>query len=301
MQDQMPTPAALVARGVSRRHGDVQALAGLTASVAAGEVVALLGPNGAGKSTFVDLVLGRGRPDSGSLRVLGQLPGSLPARAGTGAMLQRAMLAPQLTVEEHLTLHRGYYEDPLPLQVALERTGLQPWRAQRFGRLSLGQQRRVQFALAVCGRPRLLVLDEPTAALDAESRQLLWAAVRQCAADGAAVLLTTHLLDDVEALATRVLLINAGRLVEDGSVAAVRARVGGRAIRCVTTLDDAALAALPGVLEVRHAGRQRLLRTATAEATLRALLLADTAVSELDLLGPSLEDALTDALRREAA
>jgi ABC-2 type transport system ATP-binding protein len=296
------TPApAVVARGIARRYGATTALAGLDLELPRGRVTALLGPNGAGKSTFVDLVLGRDRPDGGTLVVFGHAPGSAAARARAGAMLQSAALAPQLTVREHLALHAGYYADAYETDVVLEVAGLADLAGRRYGRLSGGQQRRTQFALALVGRPDLLVLDEPTVAMDADSRAMLWSIVRGAAAEGAAVLLTTHLLEEAEALADDVALLAAGRLVAHGPPAEMRARVGHRRVRCTTSLPLEALRRLPGVRDVQPAGRHRVLQTTAAEDTLRALLAADPRVADLEVGGASLEDAIQDLISKEAA
>jgi ABC-2 type transport system ATP-binding protein len=289
------------ARGLVRRYGAVTALAGLDLDIQPGQVTTLLGPNGAGKSTLVGLVLGRLRADAGTLAVAGHAPGSLAARRLTGAMLQAAGLAPQLTVQEHVALHSGYHPGARPLAQTLALAGLQGLAGRRYEALSGGQQRRVQFALALAGRPRLLVLDEPTAALDAESRRALWQTVRTLADEGSAVLLTTHLLEEAEALSDRVLLLAGGRVVVDGTPGEIRGRVAARWVRCVSTLPLPRLQALPGVVATTAEGRRVALRTAAAEATLRALLAADLAVAELEVTGTSLEDAVLDLLKKEPA
>ena len=299
---QLPTGAlAIQARGLVRRYGATVALHGLDLDIHAGRVSTLLGPNGAGKSTLVGLVLGRLRADAGTLQVAGHAPGSLAARQLTGAMLQSAGLAPQLTVQEHVALHTRYYPAPRPLAETLALAGLQDLAARRYEALSGGQQRRVQFALALCGRPRLLVLDEPTAALDAESRRALWQTVRALADAGCAVLLTTHLLEEAEALSDRVLLLAGGRVVADGTPGDIRARVAARWVRCLSRLPLERLRALPGVHEAEARGRHVALRTRAPEATLRALLAEDDSVAELEVTGTSLEDAVLDLLKKEAA
>lgn len=296
-----PDSPAVRARGLVRRYGDVTALAGLDLDLPRGRVTAVLGPNGAGKSTFVDLVLGRGRADGGTLDVLGHAPASRAARAGTGAMLQSAALASQLTVREHVELHAGYYADAYPVDVVLAVTGLEDVADRRYGRLSGGQQRRAQFALAICGRPELLVLDEPTVALDVEARATLWSVVRGAADEGAAVLLTTHLLEEAEALADDVALLANGRLVAHGTPAEMRSRVGHKRIRCTTSLPSATLIGLPGVRDVQPTGRHRVLQSVAPEDTLRALFAADDRVRDIEVTGASLEDAVSDLIRREAA
>jgi ABC-2 type transport system ATP-binding protein len=293
--------AEVTALAVTRRHGAVTALDDLTLRLARGEVTTLLGPNGAGKTTLVSLLLGRAAPDRGALRIFGHACGSPAARRLTGAMLQRAALAPQLTVGEHVALHRAYYPAPGPLATTLAQTGLTALAHRRYAALSGGEQRRVQFALAVCGGPAFLVLDEPTVAMDADARHAFWRVVRGLADDGAAVLLTTHQLEEAEALSDRVVLLAAGRVLADAAPAEVRARVGAVRVRCITALSTGALGALPGVVAVEPSGRHQVLRSRQAEATVRALLAADGAVAELEVGGASLEDAVQDLLHREAA
>jgi len=294
-------PPAIRARGLVRRYGALTALAGLDLDIHAGRVTTLLGPNGAGKSTLVNLVLGRLRADAGTLQVAGHAPGSLAARRLTGAMLQTAALAPQLTVHEHVALHTHYYPGARAPAETLALAGLQPLATRRYEALSGGQQRRVQFALALCGRPRVLVLDEPSAGLDAESRRSLWQTVRALADEGSAVLLTTHLLEEAEALSDRVLLLAGGRPVADGTPGEIRARVAARSVRCLSQLPLERLLGLPGVTAAEPRGRHVALRTHAVEATLRALLAADETVAELEVTGMSLEDAVLDLLKQEAA
>jgi len=293
--------AAVVGRGLEYRYGTVTALAGLDLELAQGEVTTLLGPNGAGKSTFVSLLLGLTRLHAGTLTVLGNAPGSLAARRATGAVLQTAALAPQLTVREHLELHSGYYPAARPVAESLHLAGLERLSGRRYDALSGGEQRRVQFALALCGRPRLLVLDEPTVALDVEARRAVWEAVRAVADDGTAVLLTTHHLEEADSLSDRVVLLAAGRVLADGSPARIRERVGAQRVRCRTRLAHERLQALPAVARVSPDGRRVALLTHCAAATLRALLAADDSVGEIEVGGASLEDAVNDLVRQEVA
>ena len=293
--------AAVRARDLDFRYGAVVALRSLDLEIQPGAVTAVLGPNGAGKSTFVALTLGLARPARGHLEVLGHAPGSLAARRATGAMLQSAALADPLTVREHLELHAGYYARPRPVDESLRLAGLERLAGRRYAALSGGEQRRVQFAIAIGGRPRLLVLDEPTVALDTQMRLALWTVVRQLADEGTAVLLTTHQLEEAEALADRIVLLAAGRVLADGTPAHIRAEVGARRIQCQTRLPMETLRALPGVVEARPVGRLVVLRTSAAELTLRALLAADPTLADVEVTGASLEDAILGLVQPEAA
>lgn len=297
----IPMPYAIEARGLARRYGSVAALAGVDLAIERGSITALLGQNGAGKTTFVNLALGRERPDSGVFWTLGMEPGNTVARSGTGVMLQSASLVPQLTVREHVALHAGYYAHALSVDAVLELTGLGGLADRRYAALSGGQQRRVQFGIAICGRPQLLVLDEPTNALDADSRRHCWAIIKAQAATGAAVLLTTHLLDEAEALADRVVLLSQGRVIADGTPWQIRAQVSEQRIRCRTALSVAELESLPHVIAVALVAGRVDIRTSSAEVTLRALMATDTAIGELEVTRASLEDALDQLIHREAA
>ncbi|KQM88544.1 multidrug ABC transporter ATP-binding protein [Sphingomonas sp. Leaf23] len=302
MNDDLSAIAALV--DVSKRLGATAVLDGLSLAIRAGEVTALLGPNGAGKTTTVGLLTGRLQPDSGSATLFGLNPARPAARMRMGVMLQASGLPDVLTVLEVVTLQSGYYADPRPVAETLEIAGLTDLAKRRCGTLSGGQARRVQYALAICGRPALLVLDEPTAAMDRASRQALWTTVRRAADDGTAILLTSHDLEEADALADRVLVMDHGRIVADDSPANLRARAGGSVIRCRTALSPTILQALPAVREVGAEGGDQRIVTANATATVRALCAADPALAQLRIADAALEDAIATLLspdRRHAA
>jgi ABC-2 type transport system ATP-binding protein len=213
-------------RGVHKHYGEVEALRGVDLQVRPGELVALLGPNGAGKTTAVGVLLGQRRPDAGSARLFGRDP-TLPAtRRLVGATPQVAGFPDNLTVAEVADFVRVHYPDPAPTPELLERFGLSQVAGRRAGGLSGGLTRRLAVALAFAGRPRLVVLDEPTTGLDVESRRGLWEVVRSFVADGGAVLLTTHYLEEAQALASRVVVLAVGEIVAQGSVEEITARAG---------------------------------------------------------------------------
>ncbi|MNU97030.1 Daunorubicin/doxorubicin resistance ATP-binding protein DrrA [compost metagenome] len=255
--------------------------------------MALLGPNGAGKTTTIGLLLGLLRADAGQVRLFGQDPQQLDARRSIGVMLQDAALPPTLTVAELLRLSASYYPAPRPLLESASLAGVEELLQWPYGKLSGGQQRRVQFAIALCGRPRLLFLDEPTVGLDLPARQRLWATVRSLVDEGAAVVLTTHYLEEAEHLADRVCVMLRGRIVSDGSVDALRARVANRVIRCHTALDVAAVATWPGVLDARRDGARLQLSSSQVEAVVRRLLDADPLLSALEVQPAGLGEAFT--------
>ncbi len=287
--------------GVHKRHGAIEALRGVDLEVAAGSVLALLGPNGAGKSTAVALMLGLLRADVGQARLLGQSPHSLAARRQAGVMLQSAQLPETLSVGELLAQTRGYYAQPLSVADCVAMAGLEGLLPRRYGRLSGGQQRRVQFALALCGRPRALFLDEPTTGLDVEARRQLWSAIGETARGGCAVLLTTHYLEEAEALADQVAVLAAGRIVARGSVAQIRERVLQRRIRIRTHLPDAAIAAWPGVESVRHEGERVEIHAAAVEPVIARLLAADPQATDLEVHRAGLADAFLEITRQQEA
>jgi ABC-2 type transport system ATP-binding protein len=238
-EDFMPDtqiPARLA--GVTKRYGAVTALDAVDVALHPGETLALLGPNGAGKTTAIRTLLGIVAPDAGSATLFGKNPRSAANRARVGAMLQVSGVPATLTVREHVRLFASYYPHPLPVAETIAIAGLRGLENRLYGQLSGGQKQRVAFALAICGDPDALVLDEPTTALDVESRLALWAQVRAYRARRRSVLLTTHDLHEAEALADRIAVICAGRIVAAGSAAEIKARAGGAA----AALEDAYLA-----------------------------------------------------------
>jgi len=286
-----PTPLARLHQA-GKRYGPVRALDSLDLELHAGQVLALLGPNGAGKSTAIGLLLGLQSPDAGRAELFGLPPRSLRARRRTGVMLQTAGIPDALKVRELLALTRSYYPDPRALDECLALAGLDDLQQRRYGALSGGQQRRVQFAMALCGNPRLLFLDEPTTGLDIDARQALWRAIRALAVQGCGVLLTTHYLEEAEALADRVVVIDHGRLLVQGSVEQVRARVAQRRIGCLSVLAPSTVAMWPGVQAACRGADGRLeIVAADAEAVVRRLLAEDPALSELEVRRAGLADA----------
>lgn len=202
---------------VTKNYGMVEALRGLDLTIRPGELVALLGANGAGKTTAVRTLLGLSKPTSGEVRVFGGDPRDARSRTRTGALLQIARVPETLRVREHIHLFSSYYPNPLPIDDVIAAAGLEGLEKRKFGQLSGGQQKRVLFALALCGNPDLLVLDEPTTGLDVEARRALWKQIRAFIAGGRSVLLTTHYLAEAEALASRVVVIHKGVVMAEGT------------------------------------------------------------------------------------
>jgi ABC-2 type transport system ATP-binding protein len=284
-----PTVASLA--GVSKNYDAVKALVSVDFNVRAGEVVALLGPNGAGKTTAVKLLLGLMTPNSGKVQVFGADPTNPDNRLRTGAMLQVGRVPETLRVREHIDLFSTYYCKHLPLADVLAAAGLEKLRDRKFGELSGGQKQRVLFALAICGDPDLIFLDEPTVGLDVEARRMLWDEIRRMVSRGKTVLLTTHYLQEADALADRIAVINQGKIIAEGTPSEIKAQTSGKKIRCITSLSADALRRLPGVREVHEDRNAVEIHAAEAEAIVRELLARDAGLTGLEISSAGLEEA----------
>lgn len=286
--------------GVTKRYGTVTALDRLSLTLRRGEVLALLGPNGAGKSTAIRCLLGLIAPTSGTVRVFGQDPREAATRVRIGAMLQVARIPEVLTVREHMDLFRSYYPRPLTFAEIVRVAQLEGIEDRQFGKLSGGQKQRTLFGLAIAGDPDLVFLDEPTVGMDIEARRGLWAQIRALAERGKTVLLTTHYLEEADALAHRIVVIDRGRIVSEGTPAQVKSQAAGatgRRIRCHTSLLDDFLMGLPTATAVARQGSVVTVTAVNAEAVLRAMLLADAGLSNLEVSSPALEDAFLELTR----
>jgi ABC-2 type transport system ATP-binding protein len=280
----------ILARAVqaSRRYGDTLALDDVTLDVTAGELVGLLGPNGAGKSTLVNLLTGIRRPSSGRVELCGGDPRRPASRQSLGVTPQETGLPGSLRVGEVVDFVRAHFADPLSRGELLERFGLTDLVRRQTGGLSGGQKRRVAVALAFVGRPRIVFLDEPTTGLDVEARRSLWDGIRAFHADGGTVVLTSHYLEEIEALARRVVVIGGGRVLADDTVAAVRGLV---AIRRVSITSTRHLPRLDGLVGVETDGDRQHLLTADADRLVRDLVRHDVPFTGLEVRPTSLEEA----------
>ena len=292
------TVASLTA--VTKRYSNgVVALDNLSFNLRRGEIIALLGPNGAGKSTAVKLMMGLSSPTSGEVRIFGADPRNTVARLRTGVMLQVGKAPEMLRVREHIDIFRGYYPSPMPYAEIIKAAGLEGIENRMFGQLSGGQKQRVLFALALAGDPALIFLDEPTVGLDIEARRGMWTQIRSLAARGKTVLLTTHYLEEADALAHRIIVINKGKVVCEGTPAQVKSMGSGNSatnqalkiIRCTTTLTAQHLEAMPGVTHVELTGSLTSITSSQPEATLREMLALDQSLHSLEVQSPLLEDA----------
>src|ERR1700722_8306883 len=252
-------------QGVSKSYGKVCALDNVDLKVRRGEILSVLGPNGAGKTTAISLLLGLLRADAGKATLFDLEPASLPARRRIGAMRQTAGVPDMLAVGELIHLFRSYYPRPRTFADIVSLAGVGDIVKRRYGKLSGGQQRRAQFALAIAGNPEILFLDEPTTGLDINAREMLWKTIRTLVSEGCAIVLTTHYLEEAEALANRVCVLSQGRVVAEGDVQKIRARVGQRRVSCVSTLDSTAIAAWPDVRNAARVGDRIEIVTDAAE------------------------------------
>jgi len=284
--------AAVMLAGLRKTYGDVHAVAGIDLVIAPGEVVALLGPNGAGKSTTVDMLLGLTRPDAGAVTVFGASPREAVASGTIGAMLQGGALLDDATVGETIAMVASLHRAPMPVAEALRRSGVEDLANRRCAKLSGGQKQRVRFAVALVSDPDLLVLDEPTAAMDVQSRREFWKSMHGFTNTGRTVLFATHYLEEAESYADRVVLMRAGRIVADGSVAEVTSLVAGRVIRAaVPGATEAALSVLPGAAEVEIRANNATISTSDSDTTLRALLASYPQAHDIEVTAVGLEGA----------
>jgi ABC-2 type transport system ATP-binding protein len=287
--------AAVRLTGLHKKFGQVHAVRGVDLLIVPGEVVAFLGPNGAGKSTTIDMLLGLTRPDAGSVRLFGTDPVAAVQAGRVGAMLQAGALLPDVTVRELVTMFAGLHRHPMPVATAMELAGVTDIAGQKTQKLSGGEAQRVRFALGLVPDPDLLVLDEPTAAMDVEVRRSFWASMREFTGTGRTVLFATHYLEEADHFADRVVVLAGGVVVADGTGAQIKATVAGRTISAV--IDDAStgdLARLPGVVGADRQATRSLLHCNDSDAALRALLAQYPQAHDIEIATGNLEDAFLE-------
>jgi ABC-2 type transport system ATP-binding protein len=277
---------------VSKHYGRLRAVDGLSLELRAGETVALLGPNGAGKSTSLDMLLALRKPTSGKITMFGSDPYHAVKSGRVGAMLQSGGLMPEVTVRELVTLVSGFHPRPVPPETVMKRAGITDIAGQRVDRLSGGQTQRVRFALAIAGESELIVLDEPTTAMDVEARQRFWANMKAEAAEGRTVLFATHYLEEADQAADRILVINRGRLLADGSPAEIKTRAGARRMSFrIQDVDEAFLLGLPGLVHLEIRGDLVQVQATDSDAALYAILDAGYRPREIEVTSLGLEQA----------
>ena len=288
--------------GAHKRYGGVHALKAVDLAIRPGEVVAMLGPNGAGKTTAISLMLGLRQPTSGQVRLFGLDPTDRRARSRCGVMLQESGVPQVLRVRELLDLFRSYYPAPLPLERVIGLAGLEEKAGAQVRELSGGQRQRLYFALAVCGDPDCLFLDEPTVGMDIESRRAFLDTIARFARAGKTIVLTTHYLEEADQLAERVVVIDRGVVIADASPAAIKGQVAAKRVsfRTTTTLSADHLEGLPiGDLQIED-GRVQLL-SGEPEVVLKEMFARGVDIAELEVVGADLEEAFVTLTRRAAA
>jgi ABC-2 type transport system ATP-binding protein len=285
------SPAAVDLSGVHRTFGAIRAVDGIDLHLELGEIAALLGPNGAGKTTTIDMILGLGQPDQGTVTVLGMAPSEAISRGLVAAVLQTGGLLKDLTVRETVRMTASVFANARPVDEVLERAGIVDIGNRLVRACSGGEQQRLRFALALLPDPALMVLDEPTAGMDVEGRRDFWTAIRRDAEQGRTVLFATHYLEEADAYADRIILLRQGRIVADGTAAEVRNLSSGRSVRATLPgASQAALAALPGVRSVEIRGDRVLIQSLDSDAVARYLL-SSTPAHDVEIVAHNLEEA----------
>lgn len=293
--------AAISFDGVVKKFASQVAVDKLTFDVEEGSVVSLLGPNGAGKTTSISMMLGLIRPTTGKVKLLGKDPTSPANRKHIGAMLQQVGLPSQTTVREVISLFRGFYDDALPLEYLLEMSDLKDIARMQADKLSGGQKRRLQFALAMAGNPKILFLDEPTTAMDVQSRRTFWSQLRSFAEqDRRTIVLSTHHLEEADSISDRIIIMHRGRKIADGTPTELKQRAGNRFVSFITSpsVTESEIRRLPSVLGLEWSGRHVRVRTDDSDGLLRALVHSHLEVSDFEVSSGALEDAfiaLTEA------
>ena len=287
---------ALQTTGLAKHYGDTRALASVSLTISPG-VTALLGQNGAGKTTLIRCALGLETPSGGRVRVFGKVPNKRATRQQIGVMLQDTELPDLLTGRELLELFASYYSKPMSCDTVIRLAQIESFVDKRYKKLSGGQKRRIQFGTAIVGDPDLVFLDEPTTGLDTDARKALWNVVRSFARAGRSIILSTHYLEEADALADRVVILADGKIVADAHAHELRSSVAGALIRCETQLDIATIEALPGCVGAVRAEGFTEIRTTHAPTTLRTLLQRDSDLKDLTVTQPKLEDVFEDLVQ----
>jgi ABC-2 type transport system ATP-binding protein len=288
-------PLAIDFRDVSKTYDGHLALDGTSLGVPLGQTVALLGPNGAGKSTTINLMLGLLDPSAGAVRVLGLEPREAVASGRVGAMLQTSGLPVGARVGELIAFIRRLYPQPLPTATILDRSSLGELERRPVETLSGGEAQRLRFAMAIAGDPDLVFLDEPTVGMDVETRRAFWAQIRAFATEGRTVIFATHYLDEADNAAERIVVLDHGKIVADGSPRSIKARVSDRVVTFslpgASGTDLAGIQALPSVTSVDVAGDHVTVRTTDSDAVIARIFSGGLRARDLEIAGAGLEDA----------
>ncbi|HDR7597982.1 MULTISPECIES: ABC transporter ATP-binding protein [Bacillus] len=279
--------------GVSKTFKHKKAVNNVSFHVNKGQIVALLGPNGAGKTTTISMMLGLKDPTEGNVSIFGKSPKHRDVRNSLGAMLQEVSVIDSITVEEAIELFRSYYTNPVEKEILLQLSNLEPERKQRCEKLSGGQKRRLNFALALAGNPELLFLDEPTVGMDITSRKTFWETIRKLASEGKTIMLTTHYLEEADALADRILLFANGKIIADGTPDEMKATISRKTISFYSKekIPKSLLKDLPHVTEVQSNEGRFTLTTEDTDATLQAIYQRNLPVTDVSVERGSLDEA----------
>jgi ABC-2 type transport system ATP-binding protein len=289
------TDTMIELRSLEKSFGPIRAVRGVDLTISPGEVVALLGPNGAGKSTTLDMLLGLAEPDRGTVAIGGRPPEEAIRSGAVGAMLQTGGLLRDLTVRELLTMLGSLYPVPVDVDELLELTGVADFARQRTEKLSGGQTQRVRFAMALVSDPDLLVLDEPTVAMDVKTRHAFWTSMRTIGRSARTVVFATHYLEEADLYADRIVLLAQGRVVADGPTTEVKAKVGTRTIEATLPgADPERLARVPGVAACVVRGEVVTLTCTDSDTALRTLLAAHPGMHDVEVRGAGLEEAFLE-------
>jgi ABC-2 type transport system ATP-binding protein len=288
----MTETPAITLTGLTKKFGTLTAVNDISLTIQPGEVVALLGPNGAGKSTTIDLALGLSLPTEGAAELFGADPRKAVTTGRVGAMLQGGALLPTTTVRESVALIHALHRHPLSIEEAMERAGVTDIAKQKIASLSGGQMQRARFAVAVVSNPDLLILDEPTAAMDVGARHSFWESMREFTGQGKTVVFATHYLDEADTFADRIVIMGTGNVIADGTPSEIKAVVSGRTLSFTlpTSIDDE-FETLPAVTHVERRGLRVSLRSEDSDATLRALLTTHPEACEIEIVARNMDDA----------
>jgi ABC-2 type transport system ATP-binding protein len=289
----MTQPPAIRLAGLTKKFGSLTAVNDVDLDIQPGEVVALLGPNGAGKSTTIDLLLGLAAPTDGTAELFGEDPRHAIVTGRVGAMLQGGALLPTTTVRESVALIQALHKHPLSVEEAMQRAGIADLAKQKVASLSGGQLQRARFAVAVVSNPDLLILDEPTAAMDVAARHSFWQSMREFTNQGKPVVFATHYLDEADAFADRIVIMAAGSIIADGTPSEVKSVVSGRTLSFSLSPVPALsrIRDLPGATSVTVRGTRLEVHTENSDATLRALLAAYPAAADIEIVSRNMDDA----------
>ena len=288
--NKMNTPAATI-KNVNKSFSDKKVLKDVSLTIKSNQVLAILGPNGAGKTTLINILLGQIDFDSGQASIFGQAIGSIAVKRCTGAMLQIAGIPDSVTVSEHIRLFQSYYPSPMDYEQVLEYAGLQALQSRYSKNLSGGEKQRLMFAIAICGNPQLLFLDEPTTGMDIESRRRLWQAITDLKNRGTAIVLTTHYLEEAELLADQVVMLNNGCVIKQGTTEEIKSLISNKVIRFITKTPTPQLTALPAISHAKQSGNYIELQSTDTNISLPALYASGIDIKDLTVSGAALEDA----------